>query len=115
MTKTAREVRTMIDLTIAPKPFLRVVALLRCGPDDPALAWQVDDLRRDTVEPHASGPDVANAPPELTNEISELCARLARHAVPKRECRFEHASGVASKIPLGLHVAFVHATPGRTQ
>src|SRR5687767_8404978 len=69
----------------SPEPLSGAVALLAGGVDDPLLARQVDDLARHALEPLARAPLVADAAPQLADEVGDHGPLGARHAVPRVE------------------------------
>src|SRR5438874_11247847 len=101
------------DSLAEPLPWIQ--ALLLGGVDYPLLVLQIGDFTPYSFEPHSRLSGVADAPPELTDQIGQDGALFPWHTVIGFQRFFEHPRCVATEVPLGFDIALINAAPGCAQ
>ena len=87
------------------EPLSWIQALLLGGVDYPLLVLQIGDFTPYSFEPHSRLSGVADAPPELTDQIGQDGALFPWHTVIGFQRFFEHPRCVATEVPLGFDIA----------
>ncbi len=83
--------------------------------DDPSLRDGIGNLIGYQVEPGVRLRYVANATPELTNQIDQNSTIVPRDGIIKFQRLLERPRRKSPEIPLGLDITFVHTAPGSTK
>src|SRR5215207_850873 len=96
----------------SPEPLARAVALLGGQGEDPALRGGIGHLVLDAVEPLTGPSAVADAAPQLADEVRRHGALLALHVVVAGQRALQLLGRLATEEPLALDVALVDAAPG---
>jgi len=104
-----------LDAGRSAKPFPRTVSLLPRRVQHPLLRLRINELRRHSAEPTGGDLNIANPPPQLSDEIRQHRPLIASDAIEAGERFLELPRCFTSEEALGLGIAFVDAAPSCSQ